>query len=603
MKSSENLNNKLRKNINGSFIQSASNNNDLYIVGNPQISFFKVVYRRHTNFTIDTVKQFITGYYELHPTNNTKCNVVISRDGDLLKNVYVVSHDSNITNGSKIINTVELEIGGKIICKKTQEWMDIENELTTPGSKLRGFKSMLNNVGNTLNETLFPNTIETTQIPLNFWFCKSPGQALPLIAIQTQPVVLNFTWGIGNDVGTNASLEVHADYIHLDVDEKRRFSTISHEYLIEQVQVQQASNKTSTILNFFQPVKEIIWTSNLVNTYGRAKLTIDGEDRFSSQPEEYFQLRQTYDYHTTIPFQNITTTPLDTVNNTSIINNTITSQLIFAHNDLSKTVNDDVGTSNSTPTEGIPLNNTLASPAGRDTFSIGRVININDEPKRYKQVLPTNENNESKPDYYFFSADEKHKFNELSIGDTLLFTVFGEQTLGNRLSYDGVNYTSTSTTKSINIISKIIDIDKGIETPTITTNEAIIKEGVAIGLRLSVPIYNKINNNNPNDADTHFGRNSSAGIPTMRQSAGLINISSIYKLDTDGYNVTKLSKKINCYSFSLKPEDPMPSGACNFSNIKTVKLVTDSPLTNADNIYAINYNVLRIISGKCDKVF
>ena len=68
--------------------------------------------------------------------------------------------------------------------------MDIENELTTPGSKLRGFKSMLNNVGNTLNETLFPNTIETTQIPLNFWFCKSPGQALPLIAIQTQPVVL-----------------------------------------------------------------------------------------------------------------------------------------------------------------------------------------------------------------------------------------------------------------------------------------------------------------------------------------------------------------------------------------------------------------------------
>ena len=72
MKSSENLNNKLRKNINGSFIQSASNNNDLYIVGNPQISFFKVVYRRHTNFTIDTVKQFITGYFELHPTNNTK---------------------------------------------------------------------------------------------------------------------------------------------------------------------------------------------------------------------------------------------------------------------------------------------------------------------------------------------------------------------------------------------------------------------------------------------------------------------------------------------------------------------------------------------------
>lgn len=391
-------------------------------------------------------------------------------------------------------------------------------------------------------------------------------------------------------------MEVHADYIHLDVDEKRRFSTISHEYLIEQVQVQQTSNKTSTILNFFQPVKEIIWTSNLVNTYGRAKLTFDDEDRFSSQPEEYFQLRQTYDYHTTIPFQNITTTPLDTENNTSIINNTITSQLIFAHNDLSKTVNDDVGASNSTPTEGIPLNDT----AGRDTFSIGRAINLNDDPKRYKRVLP---NNENKPDYYFFSADDKHKFNELSIGDTLLFTVFGEQTLGNRLSYDGANYTSTSTTKSINIISKIIDIDKGVESPNITDHEAKIKEGVAIGFRLSVPIYNKINNNNPNEANTHFGINKGTDIPTMRQSAGLINISSIYKLDTDGYNVTKLSKKINCYSFSLKPEDPMPSGACNFSNIKTVKLVTDSPLTNADNIYAINYNVLRVISGKCDTVF
>ena len=154
--------------------------------------------------------------------------------------------------------------------------------------------------------------VNMVQIPLNFWFCRNPGLALPLIVLQYHEVKLKFTWGTSLNVqgGTTQSdlnCKVFCDYIYLDTDERRRFAQVSHEYLIEQIQKQTLSASTSQKLNFNHPVKELIWTSPTSNTYGTAKLTLNGQDRFSAQEEEYFQLRQPYQYHTAIPHQNLPT--------------------------------------------------------------------------------------------------------------------------------------------------------------------------------------------------------------------------------------------------------------------------------------------------------
>ena len=140
------------------------------------------------------------------------------------------------------------------------------------------------------------------QVPLQFWFCRNPGLALPLIALQYHEVKLKFTWGTSSDVGAAAECKV-IDYIYLDTDERRRFAQQSHEYLIEQLQRANETGATTMKLNFNHPVKELIWTSD--QSYTTAKLILNGHDRFIAQQEEYFQLRQPMDHHTAVPGANI----------------------------------------------------------------------------------------------------------------------------------------------------------------------------------------------------------------------------------------------------------------------------------------------------------
>ena len=276
---------------------------DIYLTGNPQITFFKVVYRRHTNFSMETIKQTIDGSNTLGPSN-TQADVTIARNGDLVSRVYVTSKDTrNITNGSKIISEVELEIGGQLIDLHSSEWNDIWNELSITTSKSHGFKAMQSAIG-TRGGSL-ETGVNLIQIPLNFWFCRNPGLALPLIALQYHEVKLKFTWGTSTEVGATPIVRVWCDYIYLDTDERRRFAQVSHEYLIEQIQMQGAEASTKNELNLNHPVKEIIWTSASTNAYSTAKLVLNGHDRFQEQEEEYFQLRQPFEYHTHIPYQNV----------------------------------------------------------------------------------------------------------------------------------------------------------------------------------------------------------------------------------------------------------------------------------------------------------
>jgi hypothetical protein len=160
---------------------------DIYLTGNPQITFFKVVYRRHTNFSMETIQQTISGT----PSDGGSSTVTISRNGDLVSKVYVTNDSVNINNGSALLEEVELEIGGQRIDRQYREWMNIWTELSTPASKASGFKTMVGDHGSTGGN----HSVNNIFLPLHFWFCHNPGLALPLIALQYHEVKLKITWG------------------------------------------------------------------------------------------------------------------------------------------------------------------------------------------------------------------------------------------------------------------------------------------------------------------------------------------------------------------------------------------------------------------------
>ena len=316
---------------------SAHGGEDKVLTGNPQITYFKSVYRRHTNFSIESVKQQFSG----NPTFGEDVIAKI-KGGDLLYKVYL-EHDAVVKNkettsnkknifhveryGDSLIRECKLEIGGQTIDTQHALWSRIYSDLTqfNPsghfggdfnvsgaasgngtlhqlitgngyGLSTAGYSSPHNHFGvgtSTVNGfdyltasgsygSYIPGkiTIPKIFIPLNFWFCRNPGLALPLIGLQYHEVILKLSFekienlfrtiSTGgptydripklNPVSDNFTL--WCDYVFLDKDERRRMSETSHEYLIEQVQrnVDTLDSSSQSIeLNFKNPVKEIIW--------------------------------------------------------------------------------------------------------------------------------------------------------------------------------------------------------------------------------------------------------------------------------------------------------------------------------------------------------
>jgi len=322
---------------------------DIYLTGNPQITFFKIVYRRHTNFSMETIKQNISGQSFIGIDNiNNKATVTISRNGDLVTGVYILAKQTDTNSsvgicGDNLVEDVEIEIGGQRIDKHYKEWNQIWDELTTPVSKSDGYKYMTGGFNNSFVSG-GDTKQEMVRYPLKFWFCRNPGLALPLIALQYHEIQLKFTWGVGlynsskDDNLTRSStsltaqhaVEVWADYIYLDTDERRRFSQVSHEYLIEQVQIQKEKDVSSESfkLNLEHPIKEIIWTTpqNPTDpiTDQKIKLSINGHDRFYERDKEYFMLEQPYKHHTTIPGYNIKESETSVLLNETIYSNPYT---------------------------------------------------------------------------------------------------------------------------------------------------------------------------------------------------------------------------------------------------------------------------------------
>ena len=292
---------------------------DVYLTGNPQITFWKVTYRRHTNFAMESIEQTFNGQADF----GRRVTCTISRNGDLAYRTYLQITLPEIGQslavggagegvyarwldfpGEQLISQVEVEIGGQRIDRQYGDWMHIWNQLTLSKEQERGYFKMVGNTtqltyicdpgfaevdgpcsANSVRQVCAPRNAlpETTlYVPLQFWYCRNPGLALPLIALQYHEVKINLDirnieeclWAVGslNGEGSKvpdaykqslAAASLFVDYIFLDTDERRRMAQNPHEYLIEQLQftgdesVGSSSNKIK--LNLNHPCKELVW--------------------------------------------------------------------------------------------------------------------------------------------------------------------------------------------------------------------------------------------------------------------------------------------------------------------------------------------------------
>jgi len=211
----------------------------------------------------------------VHLRYGSRVTCQISRNGDLINRMYlqvkVPALASAATDfyynyyGLRLINYVEIEIGGQKIDKHYSHWLYIWNELSLPISKRHGYNEMVGAYGG------FELSNQVLHIPLEFWFCRNVGLALPLIALQYHEVKINLNFEVAEKCANTAAaapalsaVTLWVDYIFLDTDERRRFAQLSHEYLIEQLQFtgQEAITSSSgvkTKLNFNHPCKELVW--------------------------------------------------------------------------------------------------------------------------------------------------------------------------------------------------------------------------------------------------------------------------------------------------------------------------------------------------------
>jgi hypothetical protein len=325
---------------------------DIYLTGNPQITFFKVVYRRHTNFAVESIEQTFNGQADF----GKRVTATISRNGDLIQQMYLevvlpdvattVSNEWTYGVGNALVKQAEIEIGGQLIDRQYGDWMNIWTELTVPAGKREGYDNMVGNAVGVSSEQVSDLSADTARrlyVPFQFWFNRNPGLALPLIALQYHEVKLNLEIRPLADLvqgftstGPTGSLgcKLYVDYVYLDTDERRRFAQVSHEYLIEQVQftgtetVNANTTNKNVTLNFNHPVKELVWahtTSNHSSAYVAATtgsgnwfnysgsdasgcdsfttalLQLNGHDRFSVRYADYFRKVQNYEHHTRVP--------------------------------------------------------------------------------------------------------------------------------------------------------------------------------------------------------------------------------------------------------------------------------------------------------------
>lgn len=270
---------------------------DVYLTGNPQITFFKVVYRRHTNFAVEPMEQTFQGAADFGRTVTAQIN----RSADLITHMYVQIDLAATTTGQSygyvkrlghaIIDEVSVHIGGTEIEKQYGDWLNIWYELTNKVGQRPGYSKMIGDVPELTNQTTLKPEYRM-YIPLQFWFCRHNGLALPLIALQYHDTRICIKFRSAEECinfrptttrldaaqsGRRADIRMGdalllIDYVYLDAEERKKFAQAAHEYLIDVIQFtgEEAADTTNLKyrLTYNHPSKELIWCLKLNRYFG-----------------------------------------------------------------------------------------------------------------------------------------------------------------------------------------------------------------------------------------------------------------------------------------------------------------------------------------------
>ena len=531
---------------------------DVYLTGNPQITFFKVVYRRHTNFAVENIEQVFNGSADF----GRKVTCQVSRNGDLITKMYLrvqlpafSLNDSAKTwawvsrVGHSLVDNVELEIGGTRIDKQYGNWLNIWYELARNFAQDRGYAIM---VGDTAELTTLATAHNEAilYIPLKFFNNRNDGLAIPLIALQYHEVKLNFEFGYLNTcVNRSANVteselskitmgacSLYVDYVYLDTEERKRFAQAQHEYLIEQLQFTGAESVNSLQqkfrLNFNHPCKALYWGLKLGRyTSGETFLAYDATN----------------------------------IDNTRLI---ATKRAVLA---LAKYV-----------TSGVNKDKLdLASDASGDVAGLVQPYTtaFADFFARVNPIAITNE-----PD-----------IDNITILGDLLTLEEVSMPVNSLVLFNTVAHSSSSTVAFVRNggvpVPSATNASNGSSIYDITLRQ---NDNYGVYLNKSVnPIYRVLLQLNGHDRFSE-------------RDGNYFNYVQPYQ-----HHSNTPSDGINMYSFSLNPEEHQPSGTCNMSRIDNATLnltfgrsandnvFKNTYLTDNSNlsIYATNYNVLRIMSG------
>jgi hypothetical protein len=636
---------------------------DVYLTGNPLITFFKMVYRRHTNFSMESIEQTFDSVVDFGKYAST----LIPRNGDLMTGAYIQATLPDIVEkaidnapqyrytrwidnvGHYLIKEVSITIGGQQIDKHYSDWLEIWSQLTVPAGQMKGYLKMigqdpLNRLGQQtgLQKDVFKTASETSAqvhtapyrvasgtsgilkgreiyVPLQFWFCRDKGLALPLICLQYHEVkihvefrpayqlvminsgdivsdgipILNnwktesddYTYNIASNNGLSASLWI--DYIYLDSDERRKFAQVSHEYLIDQLQfsgdITATTSATTTPkirtidLYFDHPVKELVW---VVQSFSDNKEFCNYTDTQLPAIPPFTSMG----YDSTDNGSNITGLtglPTGLIYNDLSLSITTTADTDTAYGKFiigtdtitNATISAAYAGTNLRVGDIITLNNEISNGVGLGTFIYSNVVSVSATGAVLKITVPILTHSADHIEYDVVSVFRPTNSNLLDATQLV------------SLQTDPQNNT-LSAVKNWNQLNRLTNYN----TVRPLNNQGLARNPIA---------YAQIKLN---------------GFDRFEKRRG--EYFNWVQCKEHHTNIPK-SPGINVYSFALKPEDHQPSGTCNFSRLNNAQLIlelrqqyngvtgtgiSDGDVRTTENpttvkIYAVNYNILRIMSG------
>jgi hypothetical protein len=528
----------------GSLLQLvAKGAQDNYLTGNPQISFFKYVYKRHTNYSLENRKISYEGEAFKNGIGQT-IDIKIPREGDLLHMIYITVELPEIPEisryedayhilglfqpqffnsvGHLLINNVVLEIGGQEICKQTGEWMEIWSQLSYDEAKQLGFKYMIGRVNNdniqTYNDK--PRGPLFLQIPLQFWFCKNIGSALPLVALQFHSINIKVTF---NNIDSIISQGI--EYYLITQEAEGGTGAETPNIRFKNIQVN--NNFKDRKIKYVEAVPPV--------SGGILKTVVAGP---YNNEDTYFTTRNDKD-------------PND-------LNNTVRNETITIPEIISLTP------------QNIQTTTRQVGGVGFTYTGITETINAYKANQFKVEVLA---------DYVYLDTYERQKMAK----SKHLLLIEQVQDVSNR------SITKNSTKYNFTI--------KDLNHPI---------KSLYWFLKPNSTIYKNIYPFNFSNSFTGDYVNQDDPIKTCTIRLNNIDRvearnGKYYRLTQPFQHHTRNSTLfVYMYSFCLRPEDLQPTGSCNFSRIDNIQLDIDlnlMPHNNDIKLYALNYNFLKIENG------